>query len=344
MERLHPSPLDLDSAGMLVANFLQSWRQAGWALTPPPQSPSPAYDLKNPNPPSPEDGLRLPAPIHDGPSLPPPGEHSAAVRVEGASSGTGLATEPDPGAGCRPGDLGHANEQPPGLQDAGSRCVTGQSRSRLRLGGFALIALVQRLASVARDLLPDRNPDRRCRWLLRSGRFQRPVVARPQRDYVPGRTAFPARAPPGRQAQQSPARRTALSPAGGLCLWRGTRQRLARPRCGSPTRRAIGLHPISTNRQRLRGRAALPPTPVEFSPARLRRSVERQNLLGAAPTRTRAGLIEQSLLCRGLRFRALSRPQIHIDRRPDSVQNSEAADWLLAGFDPGASSRLPRLG
>ena len=36
MERLPASQLDLDSAGMLVANFLQSWRRAGLALTPPP--------------------------------------------------------------------------------------------------------------------------------------------------------------------------------------------------------------------------------------------------------------------------------------------------------------------
>ena len=32
MERLTPSQLDLDTAGMLVANFLQGWLQAGLAL------------------------------------------------------------------------------------------------------------------------------------------------------------------------------------------------------------------------------------------------------------------------------------------------------------------------
>lgn len=275
MERLPASQLDLDSAGMLVANFLQSWRRSGLALTPPRQPSSPpTYDLEHPTSPPPEDGLRLPAPIHDGPGLPSSGEHSAAVCLERASPGIGLEARPDPGPGRGPGDLRRADEQPPGFQDLGCRCVAGQSRSRLRLGSFALIALVQRLASVAGDLLPDRNLDRRCRRLLRSRRFQRPVVARTQRDHVPGRTALSARAPPGRQAQQSPARRTAFSAAGGLCLWRGTRQRVAGSRCASPTRRATGLHLISANRQRLRGRAPLPPAPAKFSPARLWRRLE----------------------------------------------------------------------
>ena len=32
MERSPSSPLDLDAAGILVANFLQSWRHAGLAV------------------------------------------------------------------------------------------------------------------------------------------------------------------------------------------------------------------------------------------------------------------------------------------------------------------------
>src|SRR5512145_1698112 len=126
MARLPASQLDLDSAGILVANFLLSWRQAGLDLTPqpPPLSPLP-YDHKNPNPPSPEDGLCLPAPVHDGSSSPSSGEHSTAVCIEGSSSGTGLEDRPNPSAGCRPGELGYANEQPPGLQDPGGRCFAG---------------------------------------------------------------------------------------------------------------------------------------------------------------------------------------------------------------------------
>ena len=38
--------------------------------------------------------------------------------------------------------------------------------------------------------------------------------------HVSSRTAFYPRAPPGRQTQQGPARRTPFPVAGGLCLWR----------------------------------------------------------------------------------------------------------------------------
>ena len=85
-------------------------------------------------------------------------------------------------------------------------------------------------------------------------------------------------------------------------------------------------------------------TQLEFSPARLRRGLEWKDHLGQAATRTSAGSVEQSLLCRSLRLRSLSVQQIHIDRRPDSVQSAETADRLLAGLDPGASSRLHQLG
>src|ERR1035438_5458907 len=225
MERLSASQLDLDSVGNLVANLLQSWRRAGLTLHTPPQTPETPYDdLKNPSTTSTENGVCLPAPIHDGPSFSSPGEHPKAVCLEGQSSGTGLDARPDQGAGCRPGDLGHPSEQPPGFQDAGGRCVAGKSGGGVRLGSVALIALVQRLASLAGDLLPDWNLDCRCRWLLRSSRFQRSIVAGAQRHHVPSRTAFPARAPPGWQAQQGPTWRTALSAAGRFCLWRGTRQ------------------------------------------------------------------------------------------------------------------------
>ena len=220
MERLTLSQLDIDSAGILVANFLQSWWRAGLVLEAPTQSKDSCHELQNPNPPSPEDGLRLPAPIDDGSSLSSPGEHQPPVCLEGPSLGVGLATGADSSAGCRPGTVGYPGEQPPGFQDPGGRCVSGESGRRLRLGSFATVALVQRLASLAGDLLFNRNPDRRCRWLLRSGRFQRSALARAQRHHVASRTAFYPRAPPGRQTQQGSTRRTTFPAAGGLCLWR----------------------------------------------------------------------------------------------------------------------------
>src|SRR4030095_5207032 len=169
MERFSSSQLDLDSVGMLVANLLQSWWQAGFALPGATQTKESCHELQNPNPPSPEDGLRLPAPIDDGSSVSSPGEHQSPICLEGPSPGVGLASGPDPSAGCRPGTVGHSDEQPSGFQDLGGRCVSGESRSGVRPGGFATLALVQRLASLAGDLLSDRDLDRRCRWLLRSG-------------------------------------------------------------------------------------------------------------------------------------------------------------------------------
>src|SRR4030095_9379305 len=198
MERFSSSQLDLDSVGMLVANLLQSWWQAGFALPGATQTKESCHELQNPNPPSPEDGLRLPAPIDDGSSVSSPGEHQSPICLEGPSPGTGLAAGPDPSAGCRPGTVGHADEQPPGFQDAGGRRVAGESGSRFCPGSFALITLVQRLASLAGDLLFDRDFDRRCGWLLRSGRFQRSALARTQRDHVPSRTTLYPRAPPRR--------------------------------------------------------------------------------------------------------------------------------------------------
>src|SRR5438552_2287353 len=219
MERSPSSQLDLDSAGMLVANFLQSWRQAGLALPPAtPKQPS-RHELQNPTAPSPEDGLYLPAPIDHGASLSSPGEHPTPVCLEGSSPGTGLAAGADPGLGCGPGPVGHADGPAARFPDSGGRCVSGESGCGLRIGGLALLALLQRLASLAGDLLVDRNPDRRCRWLLRSGRFQRPTPPRAQRHHVASGVAFYPRAPPGRQTPQGPTRRTAFPPSGRAGLW-----------------------------------------------------------------------------------------------------------------------------
>src|SRR6266542_4111912 len=134
MERLPQSQLDLDSAGILVANFLQSWWQAGFALPTPTPNQETCHELQNPNPSPGEDGLRLPAPVDDGPSLSSPGEHPAPVCPEGPGPGAGVASGPDPGAGCRSGPVGHPDEQSAGFQDPRSRCLLGKSGSGLRLG------------------------------------------------------------------------------------------------------------------------------------------------------------------------------------------------------------------
>src|SRR5437879_12543982 len=131
MERLPLSQLDIDSAGILVANFLQSWWRAGLALEAPTQSKETCHELQNPNPPSQEDGLRLSAPIDDGSSLSSPGEYQPPVCLEGPSPGAGLATGADSSAGCRPATVEHADVQPQGFQDPGGRCLSREVVRRL---------------------------------------------------------------------------------------------------------------------------------------------------------------------------------------------------------------------
>src|ERR1700737_5286047 len=96
---LSASRLDLDVAGILVANFLQSWLQAGLAQQPHPQQIP--HDIQDPSAPSPEDGLCVSASIDHGPSAPSPGEHTQAIRSKGQSPEPGLAERPDPRAGSR---------------------------------------------------------------------------------------------------------------------------------------------------------------------------------------------------------------------------------------------------
>jgi hypothetical protein len=201
MERLPSFPLDLDATGILVANFLQAWRQAGLPSPVPPSSRETAHDLENPSPSPAKDGLCLPAAIHDGPS-PSPSEHEPSVCLKGPSPGTGLAPRLDPGPGRGLGTLGHPDEHPAGFQDGRGRCVPGESGGGLRLGGLALISFVQRLASLAGDLRLDRDPHHRRRRVLRSGRFQRSVgTGRPHSSRFGGSraaTRVSAPEPPGK--------------------------------------------------------------------------------------------------------------------------------------------------
>src|SRR6202022_4660878 len=111
------SLLNLDMAGMLVANFLQSWLQARLAQQPHPQQIP--HDIQDPTPPSPEDGLCVSASIDHGPSAPSPGEHRQAIRPKGQSPEPGLAERPDPRAGSRFGLVRHPDQQPRGFQDPG---------------------------------------------------------------------------------------------------------------------------------------------------------------------------------------------------------------------------------
>src|SRR5271166_3185393 len=172
--------LDLDMAGMLVANFLQSWLQASLAPQPHPQQI--AHDIQDSIPPSPEDGLCLSASIDDGTGASSPGEHGQAICPQGQSPEPRLAERQDPCAGSRLRLLRHPDQQSRRFQDVGGRCFSGKSRRGLRVGSLSPVALLQRLAPDAGDLRPHRRFARRRGRLLRSSRLQRSTSARTQRN------------------------------------------------------------------------------------------------------------------------------------------------------------------
>src|SRR5664279_1443724 len=149
------------------------------------------------NPPE-QASVYLCAPVDACPSAPQPGEHRAPVRAQGQSADIGLAPEINKGAGPRSWPVGGTDEWPRGLQDAGSRCVNGPSRSSVCPGGIAPGTLQSGLASITRTVRSDPHIGDRCRRLLRPWGLQRWVVAWPQRNDGSGRTSFFARAPPGR--------------------------------------------------------------------------------------------------------------------------------------------------
>src|SRR5208282_1744686 len=127
--------LDLDMAGMLVANFLQSWLQASLAPQPHPQQI--AHDIQDSIPPSPEDGLCLSASIDDGTGASSPGEHGQAICPQGQSPEPRLAERQDPCAGSRLRLLRHPDQQSRRFQDVGGRCFSGKSRRGLRVGSLS---------------------------------------------------------------------------------------------------------------------------------------------------------------------------------------------------------------
>ncbi|MCY1232629.1 hypothetical protein D9M72_451310 [compost metagenome] len=191
--------IDLQSAGVLIANMLEAWLTAEPAL----ELTEEAVDEHQDHPPTSEQaGVHLYPPIDAGPGATPSGEHRAPVCVARQSAGIGLATNVDPDPGSGPRSVRRADDGPRGFQDAGGGCLDGARGRRVCAGGLAPGALEPGLASPARVVRAHRYLGRRRRWVLRPGRLQRRPAAGPQRHDGTGRIALFARAPPRRQAQQ----------------------------------------------------------------------------------------------------------------------------------------------
>src|SRR6516225_7291307 len=214
LSALH-SPIDAGLGGVLVANMLEAWL----AGNPDGVSGAEAANELQDHRTTPEQtGLYLCPAVDECPSAPPPGEHGAPVCTASDGAGNGLErigdSHPRPG----PGNDRQRDDQAGGFQDFGYGCLDGTSGCGVCTGSFQADALESGLASAAGVVRAYCHVGDRRRWLLRSVRFQRRPSARAEGDNGASRASFFARAPPGREAQQSEKRRTAFSASGGLLL------------------------------------------------------------------------------------------------------------------------------
>src|SRR5215467_133773 len=190
-----PRPINVRLGGLLLANMLAAWLDDDPKVLSTREASHESQDRRtSPEPTS----LRVFTPVDAVPSPPPSGEHGASVCTPGESAGTGLERAPDPHAGSGPGQDGHRNGSTGGLQDLGGGGLNGASGRGVCLGGLAAGTLESRLASAFGAVCTHRNAGDRRRWLLRSGGFQRRIVARIEGCHGPGRASFFARAPPRR--------------------------------------------------------------------------------------------------------------------------------------------------
>src|SRR5689334_5812861 len=195
-----PIPIDVGMGGILLANMLAAWLDGGSQVFPNGEAVDESQDRGTS---SEQTSVHLLTPVDTEPSSPSSGEHGTPVCTPPESLATGLERIPDPHAGSGPGEDRHRNGGTGGLQEVGGGGLDGASGRRVCAGGLPTGALQSGLASAPGVVRPHRNAGDRRRWLLRSGGFQRRIVARIERRYGPGRTPFSARAPPGRKAQQS---------------------------------------------------------------------------------------------------------------------------------------------
>src|SRR5437016_4095913 len=188
-------PIDVGSGGILLANMLVAWLDSDPKVLPTGEAVDESQDRRT----SPKQtSVHLLTPVDTEPSSLPSGEHGASVRTAREGAGTGLGRIPDPHAGSGLGEDGYRNGRTGGLQDLGGGGLDGPSGRGVCLGGLPAGALESGLASAAGVVRAHRNAGDRRRWLLRSGGFQRRIVARIEGRNGAGRTTFLARAPPRR--------------------------------------------------------------------------------------------------------------------------------------------------
>src|SRR5215468_479048 len=288
-----PVPIDVEQGGVLLANMLVAWLDDDLKTLPAGESVDESQDRRT----SPEQAsLRLPASVDAEPSPPPSGKHGTPVCTPPEGAGTGLERILDPHAGSGPGEDRYRNDGTGGLQDLGDGGLDGASGCRVCVGGLTTGALESGLASAPGVVRTYRNAGDRRRWLLRSGGFQRRIVAGIEGCDGPGRATFFARAPPGRKAQQSEERGVAFSRSGWLML-RRARPHQPGPRRRSAQRRGVSVSALPGDGQRLWGDATIRGKRLTFSQAILRRRLGWQDHMGSADAQSCVEHAQESLLC-----------------------------------------------
>src|SRR5512132_406201 len=188
-------PIDVGLGGILLANMLVAWLDSDSQVLPTEEAVDESQNRRT----SPEQtSLHLFTPVDAKPSSPPSGEHGTTICTAREGAGTGLERIPDPHAGSGSGQDGYRNGGTGGLQDLGGRGLDGPSGRGVCFGSLPAGALESRLASAPAVVRSHRNAGDRRRWVLRSGGFQRRIVARIEGRNGPGRATFFARAPPRR--------------------------------------------------------------------------------------------------------------------------------------------------
>src|SRR5664279_5254058 len=296
------APIDPGRGGVLLANMLASWLDHDRSLTATAEARDESEDSRT----TPQQAsLHLPAPVDAGPSSAPSGEYRAPVCLAREGAGTGLERIPDSHPGPGFGKDGNGDDAAGGLQDFSGRCLDGPGGSSVCPGSLALGALESRLAAAAGALRVHLHSGDRRGWLLRPGGLQRRAPFRIEGRHGVGRIAFFARPPPGGQAPQSPERRVAFPPSGGLLLRRGKPYHPVSGR-RSAGRGEPGVSAVSRNGQRLRGDATLRRQRTPFSQAVLGGSLGWEADLGPPDAWPGAGPAQEPVLCRPVRLRSLS--------------------------------------
>lgn len=204
---------DIDELAILIANMLENAVRSGEL-----ESTEVGHEQQDSEKSSSETGIHLSAPVEHDTGLSQPGEYGAAICPEGQRHRTEMAEGDDPHTGWGPGSIRDTIDSTQGFPTFGCPGVDEECGSDLLPGSLPTVAFLHGLAPLAGALRFHGYVDHRRGWMLQALGFQRSIIVGLEGNHVSGGASFPARAPPGRQVEQSEKRGTQNTSARGLCL------------------------------------------------------------------------------------------------------------------------------